>query len=172
MSDKRRHKLDVPTISAERIKALRVELGMTQAQLAECLGLAQATITRWETGSCRITAPHLKVLAALVAGQAAAAAQLETDRNAQRAEDAQYLASGEPPIGLAGVARQPLMTGELVILAASGHVLGTLKLDKERLMSLRLLGEYYGLWGAGRKPPGETPEKPEGFKVREQANLP
>jgi len=58
------------------------------------------------------------------------------------------------------------MSAPDVILAASGHVLGTLHLDKERLASLRLLGEYYGLWGAGRKPPGEEKAKPEELVVK------
>jgi len=81
-------------------------------------------------------------------------------------EEGKALRAAKAPSGLARIARQQRMEAADVILAASGHVLGTLKLDKERLASLRLLGEYYGLWGAGRRPPGETPEKPEGFKVK------
>jgi hypothetical protein len=54
----------------------------------------------------------------------------------------------------------------MVILALSGHVLGTLQLDKERQASLKLLAEYYGLCGPGRKAPPEEPTKPESFEVK------
>lgn len=35
----------------ERIKARRVELGLTQAQLAEKAGVRQPTLSNWESGS-------------------------------------------------------------------------------------------------------------------------
>ena len=35
---------------ANRVKALRVHLGLTQQQLAEDLGTRQQTISEWETG--------------------------------------------------------------------------------------------------------------------------
>lgn len=40
----------------ERIKARRVELGLTQAQLAELAGVRQPTLSNWESGS---VSPHL-----------------------------------------------------------------------------------------------------------------
>jgi DNA-binding transcriptional regulator YiaG len=36
--------------TAERIAALRVELGLTQAEMAQELGVRQQTISEWETG--------------------------------------------------------------------------------------------------------------------------
>ena len=70
---------------------------------------------------------------------------------------------------LARVREQELLTAEDVERAICGHLLGTLKLDKERLMSLRLLGERYGLWGPGRQrlapSPDEHPPEREGFVV-------
>ena len=36
--------------TAERIAALRDELGLTQAAMAEALGVRQQTISEWETG--------------------------------------------------------------------------------------------------------------------------
>lgn len=69
--------------------------------------------------------------------------------------------------GLARVRKMERMTAEDVVRAISGHACGRLRLDKERLMSLRLLGEYHGLWGTGRKPPATGHEdEPEGFKVK------
>jgi len=64
------------------------------------------------------------------------------------------------------VARQQLMSASDVLLALSGHVLGTYRLDKERLVSLRILAEYYGMCGAGRKPPPDEVGKPETFEVK------
>jgi transcriptional regulator with XRE-family HTH domain len=43
-------------IIAERIKELRVEKGMSQAQLAEMVGCSQPMITLWEKGECEPTA--------------------------------------------------------------------------------------------------------------------
>ena len=45
----------------------------------------------------------------------------------------------------------PLLTAGGVERAICGHALGLLRLDKERLLSLRLLGERHGLWGPGRR---------------------
>jgi len=76
------------------------------------------------------------------------------------------MVAAKAPSGLARIARQQLMSAPDVILAASGHVLGTLHLDKERLASLRLLGEYYGLWGAGRREGAGEKPKGEGLVVK------
>ena len=81
-------------------------------------------------------------------------------------ERARELLATRAPSGLARVARQQLMSASDVLLALSGHVLGTYRLDKERLVSLRILAEYYGLCGPGRKAPPEEPSKPESFEVK------
>lgn len=62
---------------------------------------------------------------------------------------------------LARVREQELLTAEEVERAICGHLLGTLKLDKERLVSLRLLGERHGLWGAGRQRLAPSPDEPK-----------
>ena len=36
--------------TAERIAALRAELGLTQTEMAEELGVRQQTVSEWETG--------------------------------------------------------------------------------------------------------------------------
>jgi DNA-binding transcriptional regulator YiaG len=36
--------------TAERIAALRAELGLSQAEMAEELGVRQQTVSEWETG--------------------------------------------------------------------------------------------------------------------------
>ena len=36
--------------TAEKIAALRAELGLTQAEMAEELGVRQQTVSEWETG--------------------------------------------------------------------------------------------------------------------------
>lgn len=69
--------------------------------------------------------------------------------------------------GFARIAEQPLLEPEQVVRALSGHVTGQLILDREKLASLRLLGEYYGLWGTGRKPPKSSDDevKPREFSM-------
>jgi len=52
----------------------------------------------------------------------------------------------------------PLLTAEGVERAVSAHALRLLRLDKERLLSLRLLGERHGLWGPGRRRLAPSPE--------------
>lgn len=39
-----------PAWTAERIAELRAELGLTQAEMAEELGVRQQTVSEWETG--------------------------------------------------------------------------------------------------------------------------
>ncbi|MDP2858109.1 MAG: hypothetical protein Q8P50_09050 [Bacillota bacterium] len=54
-----------------------------------------------------------------------------------------------------------------MLRAASGHAAGLLRLDKERLVTLRLLGEYYHLWGPGRRvrPEGVGTAQPQPFCI-------
>ncbi|NET38378.1 MAG: helix-turn-helix transcriptional regulator [Cyanothece sp. SIO1E1] len=50
----------------ELVKALRLHMGLTQAQLAERLGVRQQTISEWEQGSyepARATSKHLSLVA-------------------------------------------------------------------------------------------------------------
>lgn len=69
--------------------------------------------------------------------------------------------------GLARVRRLPLLTPELVAKLLSGHASGKLELDRERLESLKLLGQWLGMWGPGRKPaPDEGGSEAEGFMVK------
>jgi transcriptional regulator with XRE-family HTH domain len=50
-----------------RIAAKRAEMGMTQAQLAEKIGLARQTISMWETGDIQdIRGRHLAILASVL----------------------------------------------------------------------------------------------------------
>jgi hypothetical protein len=62
----------------------------------------------------------------------------------------------------------PLLTAEQVEKALSGYVLGLLKLDREQIACVKLLGEFYGLWGPGRKPPASDEKlKPQPFQVKD-----
>lgn len=91
----------------------------------------------------------------------------------KNAEEAARVAAGDGKVaigrGLARVRRQKRLSADDVVLAVSGHICGSLRLDRERLTSLRLLGEYYGLWGAGRKAPptGDEPSEKPGLRVRD-----
>ena len=49
----------------EKIRALREAKGMTQAELAEALGLSQPAIVQWETGKNEPTAFNIRRLADL-----------------------------------------------------------------------------------------------------------
>jgi transcriptional regulator with XRE-family HTH domain len=51
----------------KRVAELRKELGMTQSQLAECLGISQQLIAAYEAGTRKIPASLLPVLAKLFA---------------------------------------------------------------------------------------------------------
>jgi superfamily II DNA or RNA helicase/transcriptional regulator with XRE-family HTH domain len=51
--------------TAEWIRALRRELGLTQSQLAEKLGVTFVTVSRWETGQARPNRLALKALTSL-----------------------------------------------------------------------------------------------------------
>jgi len=50
-------------MTGEQLAMIRLRLGMTQAKLAEVLGVPQSTICRWETGKIRIERPRMLVLA-------------------------------------------------------------------------------------------------------------
>ena len=89
-----------------------------------------------------------------------------TPASVSTSEQGRALVARKAPSGLARVRRQQLMTADDVLLALSGHVLGTLRLDKERQVSLRILAEHHGLCGPGRKPPPDEPSKPESFEVK------
>lgn len=60
----------------ERIKARRVELGLTQAQLAEKAGVRQPTLSNWESDSA---SPHLVKLKTVAAALGVSVAELMTD---------------------------------------------------------------------------------------------
>lgn len=48
--------------TAERIAALRAELGLSQAEMAEELGVRQQTVSEWETGRYQPRGTSLRVL--------------------------------------------------------------------------------------------------------------
>src|SRR5712692_12121608 len=50
---------------------LRTAIGLTQADLAELLGVSRKAVSRWEAGGSYPTAEHLKTLLAFAAGQQA-----------------------------------------------------------------------------------------------------
>jgi len=50
------------------IRGLRRQLGLTQSQLAERLGVTLVTVSRWETGQARPNSLARKALASLAEG--------------------------------------------------------------------------------------------------------
>ena len=48
--------------TAERIAALRAELGLSQAEMAEELGVRQQTVSEWETGRYAPRGASVRVL--------------------------------------------------------------------------------------------------------------
>jgi transcriptional regulator with XRE-family HTH domain len=50
------------TITSEELREERRRLGMTQAQLADQLGVSRVTVTRWE-GGVTIDQPRMLILA-------------------------------------------------------------------------------------------------------------
>jgi len=99
-----------------------------------------------------------------------------TSATIQTSERAKQVKAGMPSAariqaGLARVGKMPELTPEQTRKALSGYILGLFPLDKEQIACLKLLGEHYGLWGAGRKPPA-TPDdgdKVESFTVKDAA---
>ena len=55
--------------TAERIAALRAELGLTQAEMADALGVRQQTVSEWETGRYRPRGASSRVLHHLAEGR-------------------------------------------------------------------------------------------------------
>jgi len=49
-------------MTGEDLKALRTQLGLTQAELAERIGVARNTINRWEMGIRRIPEPVARLM--------------------------------------------------------------------------------------------------------------
>ncbi len=58
---------------------LRTKLGLTQAELADRLGVSRRAVGEWELGSSYPKAEHLKALLALAVGQQAFAAGREEE---------------------------------------------------------------------------------------------
>lgn len=50
-------KSEIPPDCPSRIKELRAKLGLTQARLAELMGVSFASVRRWENGQSRPSAP-------------------------------------------------------------------------------------------------------------------
>ena len=57
--------------TAERIAALRAELGLTQAAMAAELGVRQQTISEWETGQYEPRGASVRMLGLLAEGRSA-----------------------------------------------------------------------------------------------------
>ena len=57
--------------TAERIAALRAELGLTQAAMAAELGVRQQTISEWETGQYEPRGASARMLGLLAEGRSA-----------------------------------------------------------------------------------------------------
>ena len=51
-----------PTNTAGWLRRWRESSGLSQAQVAETLGVLQGTISKWETGQCRISIDDLRIL--------------------------------------------------------------------------------------------------------------
>ena len=54
-------------MTAAQLKRRRIALGLTQAQLAACLGLSHNTIVKYEMGLHRISGPVVRLVATLQA---------------------------------------------------------------------------------------------------------
>ena len=59
-------------MSQIEVKALRAKLGMTQADLADAVGVDQATVSNWETGKTTPGGPAIKLMMGLSASNASA----------------------------------------------------------------------------------------------------
>lgn len=49
----------------DELKVIRKQLGLTQTELAEALGVRRGAVARWETGTRRITEPVARLLVRL-----------------------------------------------------------------------------------------------------------
>jgi putative zinc finger/helix-turn-helix YgiT family protein len=89
-----REKLDL--LSPQEIRARRIELGLDQKALAEQLGLAKETISRWETGALiqsRLSDNILRLYFELPAVRAASAARA---RNCRAGETGKHASATKP----------------------------------------------------------------------------
>jgi transcriptional regulator with XRE-family HTH domain len=75
-------------MTAEELKALRIRLGMTQEELAQKIGVARNTITRWEIGLRHIPEPVAR-LVQLLDSLPQAGRYLGKEVKAERKETAQ-----------------------------------------------------------------------------------
>ena len=66
-------------VFGQSMLSLRSAIGLTQAGLAELLGVSRKAIGRWETGETYPSASHLKALLALALGQQAFAVGREEE---------------------------------------------------------------------------------------------
>ena len=57
------------TWTAERVAALRAELGLTQQEMAEELGVRQQTVSEWETGRYLPRGASSRMLGVLAEGR-------------------------------------------------------------------------------------------------------
>jgi DNA-binding transcriptional regulator YiaG len=55
--------------NAERVRALRKRLGLSQAEMARWLGVRQATVSEWETGRYEPRSTRLRMLELLEQGE-------------------------------------------------------------------------------------------------------
>jgi DNA-binding transcriptional regulator YiaG len=49
-------------LTPDEVRALRVQLGWTQARLARALAVSRITVSRWETAAARMTPSHAKLI--------------------------------------------------------------------------------------------------------------
>lgn len=54
--------MDRKTLTPEELRFLRKEMGLTQADLAQRLGLSDQQVARWEKGECEISSPAEKLI--------------------------------------------------------------------------------------------------------------
>ncbi|MBI4638804.1 MAG: helix-turn-helix domain-containing protein [Candidatus Rokubacteria bacterium] len=56
-------------MNADELKRIRFALGLTQAQLADLLGVRRVTVARWETGIRGISEPVARLVEHIRAGE-------------------------------------------------------------------------------------------------------
>lgn len=55
--------IHTPMNTADIVKAIRKDEGLTRRQIAKKIGVSEATVGNWETGRCQMTADNLIALA-------------------------------------------------------------------------------------------------------------